>query len=237
MQDPSKLLDKIKSVLIVDLLDHAMNLNVELQSSLLEPPLGLYVKGSPIPILKEGKQYYPRSRYLDNKAKIRDFSTVLDMTEDVVDEHGEVVLSAVRLSRIGKYLTLVPDVPIVAIEVAKVMAIDYLCHICPHARIVNNVYLENLVKPEHRHLMQGGEFEEAFEKLLSYIFEWVDEDNWFIYFIEIKGSNMIIKKVIDYRIYRYHELEYLEWQKVNSEEYEHEMLNDTSGRIHRFNTL
>jgi hypothetical protein len=214
--DPNKLLETSKEVIIIDLLDKAMNLKDEQLKALIDPPRGIYIKGSLKPYIVEGKRYFPKSIFeLSDDNVIRsnyrfNIEEVLTFKEDIYDEEGNVVISEQLLKTKSKYMSLSPDIPVIAIEVAVVLVVNYLNNICPYTRGVRTNCLENLIRPEYSNYITTEEYESAYEKLLNTVFEFVGIDTWFIYFHRLKGTSLIIEKVIDYRIYRYHEIMYEE---------------------------
>lgn len=234
MQEPSDLLKKVTSVLAIDLLEFAINLDTELLATLVEPPKGIYIKGNIKPILTDDKVYYARSKmpyiqgsskmsYIIGKQKridiqdtaIKDLKEVFTLTEDLVDSDGNVVLSLKDIKIKSRYMSIGSDLPVTAIQLTKTMALDYISTLCKFSRFVYSENIESLVKPEYHYLIANDSFDVAFESLHEQILNFIDQDTWFIYFCRLKGTTLLIEKTIDYRIYYYHEVHYKEWLKNN----------------------
>jgi hypothetical protein len=211
MIDPNKLLDQTTSIMIIDLLEHAMSVTSELHlNALVAPPAGLYMSKTMTPFMWSDREYYLRSKYHTEAGRIHRLDDVLCVNEDIVDAHGATVITAAQLAVRKRYIRLEPDIPVTAMEMVLVLINDYLNAIAPYARTLPSKRQESYVRPEYWHLIDAGIYEDVFEPLLDQIFSFVGSDTWHIYFTRLKGSVLVIEKVIDYRIYRYHELQHLE---------------------------
>lgn len=214
-EDPANMLSRVKDVVIIDLFKHAIALDPELTQALVEPEEGIYLRGSVEPFISRKHQYYTRATYgAPGKTKdisdlaIKDFSIILDLREDLLDESGNVVLPAQSIRKYRKYMSLKPDMPVTAIRLARQLVLDYLSHLCPYTRTVMRWSLITFIKEDKQHLFYDDAFECAFEKLLDEVDTFVGDDNWFYYFNKIQGTSLILEKTVDIRIYEWHKRKY-----------------------------
>lgn len=207
--NPNKLLDKIQSVMVIDLLEEVSVLEEELLQALVPPPPGIYVKNTLKPIIDYTKTYYTKQDYLQRPIQCASLEEVLALKSDILNHEGETVLEYKQVMMRKNMLFNEPTLPVVGIKLMISMVLDYLTTIAPHTRCLKYERQEQLVREEYHHLIDSDTFEQKFEKILDTIFDFVNEDVWHIYFTRIKGSTFVLEKVVDYRIYRYHELEML----------------------------
>lgn len=205
--NPNKLLDKIESVLIIDLLEVVSVLEDELLEALVLPPPGVYVKNSLKPIIDYTKTYYTRQNYLQKPIDVYNVEQLLKLKSDILNQEGETVLNYEEVILRKNMLFDKPTLPTVAVKLAVSIMLDYLTTIAPYTRCLKYDRQEQLVRGEYHELIETDTFEHRFESLLDSIFDFVNEDVWHIYFTRIKGTTFVLEKVVDYRIYRYHELE------------------------------
>lgn len=212
-EDPAHLLSKVKDVCIIDLLKYAVNLDLSLHKALVEPQAGLYLKGAMFPFMKEGQVYYPRSGYGQAMDVIAPLKNVFSLREDVLDENGNIILTAKQIINMKRFVTLKPDIPVTAILLAKEMALIYLRSVCPYTRTLLQWDIAPFLKEEYQHLIYEGHFENAFGRLLDEVHSFINEDNWFYYFNKLKGTSLVLEKTVDIRIYEWHKQKYEEQLK------------------------
>lgn len=247
IKDPNRMLEIVTSVLVIDLLDQVKLLGGKIPlEALIDPPKGIYLKGSLKPFITDNVDYYAESvltkkglnreelvyngvivkgsKVVDfQEERITDFQDILGLTENLIDECGTVVLTADDIKRRSKYMSLTPSIPVIAIEVAALMVKSYLDSICPYNKTVRSIRsisentLEEFVKESYHHLIDEDEFDVEFESLLNIVSEFVGDDLWFIYTHRIKGTDLIIEKLIDFRIYDWYRMKYDQQQLENKE--------------------
>jgi hypothetical protein len=210
IKDPNTLLEYVKEILIVDLLDYVLALDEEKHIlPLVDPPQGVYLKGSIKPLLDINKKYYFKSKYLnEEEGLIKTYKDVLQSKDDIVNEDGNIVLTLDFIRTRKKFLTIKPDINITAVDIAINLVLTYLNNLCPYTRYVSKPNLYYLIKPEYHNLIEDNVYEEAFDSLLTNVYNFVNNDIWFIYFHRVKGSTLIIEKTCDYRIYEWTKLMY-----------------------------
>lgn len=216
--NPNKLLDKIQSVMVIDLLEEVSVLEDELLDTLVPPPPGIYVKNSLKPIIDYNKTYYTKQDYLQRPIQCSSLEEVLALKSDILNHEGEIVLDYRQVILRKNMLFNEPTLPVMGIRLMISVILDYLTTIAPHTRCLKYERQEQLVKEDFHWLIEQDKFEEKFEKILDMIFDFVNEDVWHIYFTRIRGSTFVLEKVVDYRIFRYHELEMLKATE-NEDEY------------------
>lgn len=217
-----ELIKENKQVIVIDLLDQVLGIEeVPYLTALLDPEPGLYVVGDIEPILKKSENYYLRSKlvvapyngtamagmvFYDQSPKVEDYAAIAQIKDDIVDENGRVVISHKDLRTKGKYFRQEPTLPAVAIKMAIVLVQNYLNSLCrdTHVRFVS-YSVESLVKKEHMEMALSDEFIAAYSTLINKVMDFVDKDNWHIYYLKVKGTALIIEKTVDHRVLFYYE--------------------------------
>ena len=218
----NQVLTTTKEVLVLDLLEFAINLNGELPSDVFVKPIeGLYVTGSIEPFIKlDGSaDYFPKSKWLSAKNKLTDKKAILDCNEDIMDVNGKVVLSIADKKRKIKYIKTEPTIPATAIKVCISIVLSYINNLNPHTRRRGTTYLlEQLINSKyHISLVDNDSIIEKLEHLLDRVMEFVGNDTWNIYFHKVKGSTLIIDKCIDFRIYEWYRIKFEKEDNSNEE--------------------
>jgi hypothetical protein len=205
--NPNKLLDKIESVLVIDLLEAVSVIDDALLETLVPAPPGIYVKNSLKPIIDYSKIHYTRQDYLQKPMSECSLDGILKLKSDILNHEGETVLNYKEVVLRKSMLFDKPTLPVMGVKLAVTLILDYLTTIAPYTRCLKYDRQEQLIREEHHGLIELDTFEEKLEKTLDTIFDFVNEDVWYIYFTRVKGTTFVLEKVIDYRIFRYHELE------------------------------
>lgn len=202
----NEVLESIESVFVIDLLHHALSLEEQpYLGALVEPEEGLYLPGSIDPILRKRVKYYFRSDYAKG-ITIKTFDNIFDRKEDILDDNGVIVISQNHLRLKKKYITEQPTIPSVAIKVAISVALKFLNGLSRYTNInISPYHLHRFIKPEFSELIEREEYDHAYEELLDELSDFVGKDTWNMYFFKIRGTNLIIEKSVDYRIYKFYE--------------------------------
>jgi hypothetical protein len=232
--DPNKLLENVTDIMMIDLLHYSSVVNAsDLKYILNEPVKGVYICNSPDPVLLEGERYLTRSTYDEHMVYRHPLDTthvrtgipfgfidIYDLSrvkEDIVNENGDTVLSYRNLISIRKMLRQQPIVNNNTIELVVMVALSCLRDACKYSRIVRINDVRNLIKNEY---VDKGEvidyISDVLDDLENKINEFIGNDTWHIYMHRIQNNMMIIEKVIDYRIYQYHVLDYANYTKLNN---------------------
>lgn len=209
MIDPMVLLNKVSSTLVIDVLDHVYKLDDELLlHAPIAPPRGIYMKRTTKPLLIEGHLYYLEKNF-SSGVHIQDLAQVLLVDSAILDHHGETIISRLELRKFRHLLSIGSDLPVGAINVATHLVMDRLIKSAPYARCIRTNKLHNLINDEYLYVIDEDLYEDVLYDMLDEVLAFINGDNWHIYFTRIMGTTIIIEKVIDWRIYRYHELEWL----------------------------
>ena len=200
-----EVLGKAESVLVIDVLQHAMCLSEEVQQTMEPPEEGLYVIGGIEPLVSTKKTYHYRSEY-EQRLSIVDFKGIFKQNEDILDHEGNLVISARDLKLKKKYLTFTPNLPVTAVKVGIAVVMKFLNSLNRHTRTQNPIYrLNRFIKSECQDWVDREEYDHAFESLLDEVSNFVGKDTWHIYFCRVRGTTLMVEKMIDYRIYKYYE--------------------------------
>ena len=205
--DPFSLLNKVQKSLLIDLHDHVYGINPTILGMLEVPEEGIYFKNSIQPLMVESQVYFKASKFGRYSDRIIDFKEVFNLNEDVLDKDGNTVISKKELRARRRYLTMEPELPITAVHLAVNMVNEYLSILAPYAKCGRIKRQEWFVKEEYHYVIEEDLFESVFERLMSEVYTFVGDDTWHIYFTRMINATLVIEKVVDYRIFRYHELE------------------------------
>lgn len=202
----AEVLSHVEEVLVIDLMEHVTSMDEQYIKALIEPIKGIYVIGHVEPLLNDGKLYYPKALYPNPKSRIKSLDNLASINDDIVNEQGEVVITLKDLVLKGKFLKREPTVPVTAVKAAISVIEQYLISSSWYTKRSHPQYrLEYLVKPECQVMVVNDEYLDVFQRLRRLVMNFVGDDQWNIYFTKIKGTNFIIEKAIDYRIYCYYE--------------------------------
>lgn len=219
-QHPNKLLEKPQEILLFNLLEQASRILTDsVEEMLVEPPVGLYVKGQVKPILNDKNVYYPRFRLEDPDARIVDFSKVFDLNDDIVDVQGNVIVTNYNLCHRRHLFTLKPTLPVSAIQICYNVIIDYLFRYCKYAKGIKLSRIDNFVKPEYHDTFDESLIEEYLSDALDELHDFILDSSWNIYMHKLNGTTLIIEKMIDFRIYSWTEMQYQKQQEQEGDFY------------------
>lgn len=191
-----------KATLILDVLSQALMLREKYALLFQDTPEGVYFRNTSYPILKKGCNYYTQSSY-ESGEPIHDLTNV---REAVLDTSGKTILNAFVMKRQKLYLTNEPIIPIQALRLMRYEINRYISDVTVPNRIAVDNELETILTEEGIRLYEDGYLDQITSLCYNTIDEFVQADRWHIYFVELNGVDVIIKKTSDYRVYIYHKL-------------------------------
>ncbi len=211
----TEVINHVEAVTILDLMDSITTLDEKFMVALIEPPAGLYLHGSIEPFIDFSKRYYLRSDHGHEEKFIRELfsegidyrATLASFKQDILNERGDVAVSHRDLVTKAKFINTTPSVPVSALKAAIAVVEQSLTSFCWHSKRSHPQYrLEYLVKPEYRDMVVNDEIVDAFTPIQKKLMDFIGDDQMHIYFTKVKGTNMVIEKAIDWRIYKYYEM-------------------------------
>ncbi len=212
----TEVINHVEAVTILDLMDSITTLDEKFMVALIEPPAGLYVHGSIEPFIDFSKKYYLRSDFGNENKFIQtavqgidnDYrATLASHKQDILTERGDVAVSYRDLVTKAKFISAEPSVPVTALKAAIAVVEQSLTSFCWHSKRSHPQYrLEYLVKPQYRDFIVNDEIVDAFTPIQKKLMDFIGDDQMHIYFTKVKGTNMVIEKAIDWRIYKYYEM-------------------------------
>jgi len=205
-----ELLEINKEILIINILDYVVAIDSDpYLISLKDPEEGIYLTGSMEPIFSKSNFYITKDKF--NKPMllandILDLETILSATNDVYDISGNLIMTAEDIRKKSKYLRLAPTIPVIGVKMGVATVLKYLNSLCVYTHVSSSKYnQESLVKEEALHLVNSEEYDIAFESLLDRVAKFIGKDTWHIYFYKVRGTNLIIQKTVDFRIYQWYQ--------------------------------
>lgn len=205
-------LTKPSDIIIINLLEHIGVIPEPYSSKYLEPyTKGLYLRGNISPLLLEGNTYYKDFKVNKdgkiNAVKFESLAEILLCNNDVYDSRGEVIVTARDLFCNKKFIDTKPNIPVQLIKVGIAVVLEYLNSLNKYTNVNSiNYNLNRLVKSQHRDLIVKEYYQTEFNVLLDIISDFVGKDSWHIYFYKVVGTNLVISKTIDFRIYDWYRM-------------------------------
>lgn len=200
------------AVLIIDTRETIDRLASLLDGHLLESESDLYsvyVKGTNKLLLSPSYKYYTPEGLISNTPLI----SLENITTDVLDETGRVIISSAVLRNKDKFLAFGRPTESKIIPVIDAIVKDLLNRrIKKYHHFNARNKLLSMLKPESTCLVDNDEIDNCCDDLLSQVEHFIEKDVWNIYFINFIGSDLFINKSYDLRIY--------EWTKQQNDEYE-----------------
>jgi hypothetical protein len=185
------------SVLFLNILDQAYKLDEDFYKYLVYPELAVYYKNSIEPVLKPGKKYYTAIG-LETDECLTDLSGV---KENVYDEFGNLVIAKYIMSNQKKWLTNRPKLPIAAMKVIQLGIESYIADTTNFNDVYLGYRLSEVLNEEGIKAYENNEFDRYISVFYNAIEEFIAADRYHIYFCELRSSDMMLRKTIDYRIY------------------------------------
>lgn len=209
---PNKLLEKPKAIWFCNLLEQAAYLtNSDTEHWFEAPPLGVYLKGSILPLLTADTVCY--LSVPDPAQLITDYQTVLAYEQDIVDASGDILIKGSDLRRRKHLFTTQPDMPISAINVAYNLIMDYVFKYCKYARGMKRNNIEQFIKPEYLDQFDNLMFEDMLSDTLDELHTFIRYDDWSIYFHRLRSTTLLLEKHCDWRIFEYTRMMYEKQQQ------------------------
>lgn len=216
-------LNEVESVFVVDLYKQAILLPDSIKQVLIEDAPGYYIPGIVKPIIN--KQDINRINIISKKNPADFFNTSVEELirvskvnknyfREIDIQYGNVTVDGVVFLNQIKNLTTSPNKSIVQMQFVKDLILDNLYQICrQNTHSFGKFY--KYIKPEGRDLVDayncGDDLRNVLETLRVFIGRHVD----YLYFNKEVGTNLIIEKTVDYRVYEYYKL----LQKINPPDY------------------
>lgn len=145
---------------------------------------------------------------------IDNIDDILKIAADIYREDGTLVCSKEQLNRYRRHFSRLPSIPAQSVKMAIAVAMSRLQSFCPHAILPTiNFNQTDLVTPKYAHLVYNDEYSQGFAELLDKIRDITRKSEWNLYFVRITGTNLIIRKGIDWRIYDWYRMKFEKEEK------------------------
>lgn len=196
--ESDRLLKEVHKILTLDLTEYVWLLRKKYADCLLPPEEGIYLVGNTEPIIKAGQVVYSETSYKTQTP----LTSLDDVSEGILNKDGDLIISASFMRHQKKFLRTSPTFPVREIQIAAIIADDYIDSIVPYspARETYKRVLDH-VKPEYHYLVEEGHIEAALSKLTNEVSLFMNSDIWNIYFFQLKKTDLIVTQGVDFRIY------------------------------------
>ena len=201
----TEILNNSEGLLIVSLLDSIYTLSNS-KIPFKEPVKGIYKRNSYVVSLELNKTYYKDLNY--TPFYFKEFSSVLDLNnlnlqdnENICDKDFNIIISSYELANKEKYLTLEPYFNPNILFFIK----DYLYNI-----ILENMKYKKYLNEKPLDIYFNSFDQESkdtidllLDSLSITVLEFANQNKWSIYDLSLLGTDMLVRRIIDYRIYKY----------------------------------
>lgn len=208
-------------VLTLDVISDSLILEDYFLKKLVDAEEGLYVPGSLHPVFYRKRRYYrardinftpgpgAKNFKIENAKHIDDLNTLKKEFDDIYDDHMSLVIDRNKLSRVAKFLTNKPSVPVVPVRLA-IGAISKKISQSSKNHVPTPVSFDpiNLVRPEFLKDFDQDDECIAFPYLMDKVTNFIGDDMWNIYSVDVKGTAVVITKGLDWRILEYYRMKF-----------------------------
>ncbi len=195
-----------KQVFIEPINYYAQVVEQRLGEFLLPFQPGVYTHGSVTPVLHANRRYFVQKK-TDNGLELFPIDGDLSkITDNIVDDSGNIILSSNFMKNKQMYLSNHPTIPNRGLEIIKCLVDHHLANVSRWSesrgyknRLCSFFNSDDAVDQ----VIDDGLLEEICSPLLMRINQFIDEDEWSIYFTRLVAVDLKIEKCIDYRIYEW----------------------------------
>lgn len=146
------------------------------------------------------------------------FLSIPKMNSDIHLSDMSMVCSRMRLKQVGKYLKPEPSIRAMSIKMAIAVIKERLELYCPHTTSTSLRYTQrSLVQPGYHHLIDQGEYMNAFFDINDKLIDFTRNAEWNLYFMRLQGTSLVITKGLDWRIYEYYRMKFEKESIENNE--------------------
>jgi hypothetical protein len=174
----------------------------------VEPPKAIYKVNGYTPVLLPNVIYYTsgnyREFYFDYINSVDEIDKLnLDPLQDITDKHFNVLVPHKLILFKDKLLT---TDPVINPHIVDSLLIIFNEYINRNLIYCNTLYssqsnIHEHLLPEGMNLYTDGTLEDLCDPVLSEVYEFINKHPWNIYFVDLVGYDLFIKRGIDYRIY------------------------------------
>jgi len=236
----------VDETLVVDLLKHALSLDEKYSAMLKDADKGLYLPGDFEPTFRQDKLYFRKAGMAMSttgvpeiiaheetslakkaiKGGVMDMSTnppialegLSKIVDDIYDQDFNLIMSAKDMSKLGRHLKVDPTIPANAVRMAMGIIQSTVHTMCRHSTPGFHSHRpDRLVKPE-LDIDVYGEFENAFERLLVQVHNFIDCNHWNFYTYRLRGTTLIIQRGLDWRIAEYYRMKFEKEEALHLED-------------------
>lgn len=184
-------------LLILNIVDQAYKLDEDMHKYLIYPKLAVYHKNGIEPVLKPGCRYYTAKGLEDNEP----IEALNKIKENVYDESGNLVIPRYMMIEQRKWLTNKPKLPISAMKVIMISLENYITDTTNFNDSCFDYRLSEVLNESGLKAYEHNEFDRYASVYYNAIEEFIAADRSHLYFCELRSTDMVIRKTIDFRIY------------------------------------
>lgn len=165
---------------------------------------GIYVVGRAEPAIEKDKRYFER-KVVNGKTTHVDITDFNSVQNEVVDEQGNVVITAWQMKNKDRMIGDDPRYPIRGARIVKHIIEQHLATISVRGNRCSyyNGKILAFLKEESEWLQNEGVLEAMCEGLIKDLQAFIGHDYYNMYFVKFSGYDLKIEKCVDHRIYEW----------------------------------
>lgn len=198
------------AVLVLDGEKYMLSLAVHgIDDCVPEGETGLFLPWSNKPFLPDGV-YYPIDRVGDDTAAITDMDTVVKTKVPLINPaYPSRVIGPKMISKYRRLLSSSPPVNMPMMDLLMGYVVEIIDSTAPVNKYHTNRFpkVVNALKSDRVSRTVYDLLEASLDDLFLTVRSFIGADKWHIYDIKRSGNNIIIEKLIDYRIFDWYRIQ------------------------------
>lgn len=215
-------LNELEGIFVIDLYKQSLLLPDQIKQVLIDETPGYYIPSIVKPVfpkrdngrcivsIDNGENFI--STTIDELIRISKINKEY-FRNIIIDYNGKHIKGSMFLQYF-KDLSNTPNKSLVQMKFVKEIILDFLYQSCSQNNHSFRKYF-NYVKPEYLDLIETYNFGDDLRDVIESLNKFISRHTNHLYFHKELGTNLIIEKSVDYRVYEYYKL----LQKVNPPEY------------------
>ena len=185
-------------VLFLSIIQSAYFIKDTYGDRLIEPVQGIYTPNSLDPVITPNGHFYTRDEY----QRLQEIKDIDEVTTDVINIDGVTVIPAYMMQNKERYLFPTPTIPATEIQLIKCLISRKIGQINPWVkRGMDDRRVLQFIKPGHEDIFINDQLDQSLGVLYDQVTHFIGQDEWYIYFVKLRGVDLVIEKTIDYRVW------------------------------------
>ena len=205
----SEVMFEVRDVLVLDLVQHTLQLRDEFRKSLQPSPGGVYVRGAlePVMIFNGINRYYTKSNP-STQPDINSFEDFITAQEPVLNQDGQVI--CLNPAKLHFHYAKDCSYPYSAIYMAIICVWEQLrglhAHAHPRTELPEHLLREDTWVLPERHIVNAIDAREelSFRPMVKLLLDWIGRDIFAVYTLRFSNTTLRVEKGNDFRVIEYY---------------------------------